>query len=71
MAHLGKLLVALGLGLAALGVVLWLGSRLAGLGRLPGDFTLRRDGLTVYLPIGTSILLSLALTFLLNVLWRR
>lgn len=40
----------------------WL-SRL-GLGRLPGDITVRWRGRLVYLPITTTILLSLALTLL-------
>ena len=35
-----------------------------GLGRLPGDITVRWRGRLVYLPITTTILLSLALTLL-------
>jgi hypothetical protein len=71
MAHLGRLLVALGLGIAALGLLLWAGSRLPGLGHLPGDIQVRRGNFTFYFPLATSILLSLALTLLLNLLWRR
>jgi hypothetical protein len=33
-----------------------------GLGRLPGDVTLRWKGRTLYLPITTTVLLSLLLT---------
>jgi hypothetical protein len=33
-----------------------------GLGRLPGDITVRWRGRNIYLPITTTILLSLALT---------
>ena len=40
----------------------WL--RKYGLGRLPGDITVRRGGRDYYLPIATTILLSLALTLL-------
>ncbi len=40
----------------------WL--RKYGLGRLPGDITLRRMGRNYYLPFTTTILLSLALTLL-------
>jgi hypothetical protein len=40
----------------------WL--RKYGLGRLPGDITLRRGGRNYYLPFTTTILLSLALTLL-------
>lgn len=35
-----------------------------GLGRLPGDITIRWKGRVVYLPITTTLLLSLALTLL-------
>jgi hypothetical protein len=38
----------------------WLGRH--GLGRLPGDITVRWRGRSIYLPITTTILLSLALT---------
>jgi hypothetical protein len=38
----------------------WLSRR--GLGRLPGDITVRWRGRTLYLPITTTVLLSLALT---------
>jgi hypothetical protein len=40
----------------------WLARR--GLGRLPGDITIRWKGRVVYLPITTTLLLSLALTLL-------
>lgn len=40
----------------------WLARR--GLGRLPGDITVRWRARTIYLPITTTILLSLALTLL-------
>jgi hypothetical protein len=40
----------------------WL--RKYGLGRLPGDITLRHKGRLYYLPFTTTILLSLALTLL-------
>ena len=40
----------------------WLSRR--GLGRLPGDITVRWRGRLVYLPITTTILLSLLLTLL-------
>ena len=40
----------------------WLGRR--GLGRLPGDITVRWRGRPLYLPITTTLLLSAALTLL-------
>ena len=44
----------------------WL--RRKGLGRLPGDITLRYRGKLYYLPITTTILLSLALTLITRII---
>ena len=42
-----------------------------GVERLPGDLVFRRGNLTVYLPIGLMILLSVVGTIVLNVILRR
>ena len=39
-----------------------------GLGRLPGDLTLRWKGRRIYVPITTTLLLSLALTLLVRLI---
>lgn len=62
---MGRLLIYAGIGIAVLGGLLFLGGRIPGIGHLPGDFVLRRGGLTVYFPLATSILLSLLLTLIL------
>ena len=59
---MGKLLVLVGLGIAALGVLVMLG---VPLGRLPGDISVRRDGFSFYFPLTTSIVLSIILTLIL------
>ena len=56
---MGQALVLIGLIVAAIGGLIWAG---VPLGRLPGDIVIRRDNFTFYLPITTSILVSLALT---------
>jgi Protein of unknown function (DUF2905) len=61
---MSKLLIALGLILVAVGLVWTLGERL-GLGRLPGDIVIEREGMRIYLPITTSIIVSIALSLLL------
>jgi hypothetical protein len=66
----GRVLVAAGVILAAVGLVLLLADRLPGLGRLPGDLVLRRGGATIYLPLGTCLLLSAVLTLLFALLRR-
>ena len=70
MSQLGRLFISLGVLLAVVGVVLVVGSKL-GLGRLPGDVVLERKNVRVYFPIVTSILVSLVLSVLLNLLLRR
>jgi hypothetical protein len=55
----GPLLVGVGLLIAFIGGLVWLGLPL---GRLPGDIVIRRDQVTVYVPITTGILISVVLT---------
>ena len=59
---MGKILVVVGLLIAGVGVLIVLGLPL---GRLPGDLVYRRGGVTIYLPIATSVLLSVVLTLVL------
>jgi len=61
----------LGLVLTALGGLLLLGSRLPGLGRLPGDIIIQKENFTLCIPITTSILLSVLLSLVLWLLGRR
>jgi putative intracellular protease/amidase len=66
MGDLGRVLIAVGLLIAAVGgAVLLLGKAGLPLGRLPGDFVWRGRHTTVYFPLVTSILLSAALTLIL------
>ena len=59
---MGKLLVIAGAVLMALGLVIWAG---VPLGKLPGDFMVRRGPVTFYFPLVTSIILSVVLTLLM------
>ena len=70
LAPMGRILLIVGLGLALLGGLLLLLQR-AGLSRLPGDLVYRRDGLTLFLPLGTSLLLSILITLILMLLRKR
>lgn len=70
--HIGKWILVLGLGITAVGAVVWLAGRLGlPLGRLPGDLRFETGGVTCFVPLATSILLSLVLTLILNVILRR
>jgi hypothetical protein len=59
---MGKILVLIGLGIAALGVLVMFGLPL---GRLPGDIVVRRGNFSFFFPLATSIILSILLTLLL------
>ncbi len=64
--ELGKLLVIFGAMLAVVGVaVMLLGRMHIPLGRLPGDFMYRGKHTTVYLPLATSLVVSVVLSILL------
>ena len=68
MPQLGKLLVIVGLALAGLGALLWLGrgwGLFSWLGKLPGDFSFKGKNVSFYFPLGTSLVLSVVLTLLL------
>jgi len=66
----GRILLFVGLGMAVLGGVLLLGSRIPWLGRLPGDIVYRKGSFSFYFPIVTSILLSIVLSIVVNLLRR-
>jgi hypothetical protein len=61
MESLGKTMLAVGLGVAVLGALLWLAGRF-GFRGLPGDFRFGDENFRVYVPLGTSILISILLT---------
>ena len=67
---LGRWLLWAGLALAGLGGLFMLLGRLPWVGRLPGDIRIQRDGFSCFIPLATSLLLSVVLTILLNVLAR-
>jgi Protein of unknown function (DUF2905) len=71
MNDLGRLLIGVGLVLLiAGGLLLLLGRTGFPLGRLPGDISYRGKNLSVYFPLGTSILLSVVLSLIFYLLSR-
>jgi hypothetical protein len=75
MTDLGKILVGFGVVMLLLGGILLLAGSLSGkvpwLGRLPGDIDIQRGGWSIYIPLGTSLLISIVLTLILAVFGRR
>ena len=72
---IGKLLIGIGVAIAVIGVLLIAADRIPGLGgavswlgKLPGDLSYKRDNVSVYFPIATSIVLSIVLSLLFYIL---
>jgi Protein of unknown function (DUF2905) len=71
MNEIGKVLVGLGLLLVFIGVLVLVAARTGlPLGRLPGDFAYRGKHVSIFFPLGTSILISVVLTLALYLLSR-
>lgn len=66
MADVGRLLLVFGVLLVVIGGALMLFGRF----HLPGDFTFRSGGLTIYVPLATSLILSVLATIVLNLVFR-
>jgi hypothetical protein len=65
MVELGKALLGFGLLLVVIGAALLMAARFGlPLGRLPGDISYRGKNVTVFFPLGTSILISVVLSIL-------
>jgi hypothetical protein len=62
---MARFLIILGVLIVVIGL-LWPYLSKLGLGHLPGDIVIERDGVTIYIPIVTCLLLSLLLS---AVLW--
>lgn len=78
MSGLGKALILLGSILLVLGGIFlavgkWSNSEggLGWLGRLPGDFIIKRDNVTFYFPLATSIIVSVVGSLIFYFFFRR
>ena len=71
MPDLGKALIMVGAVIVVVGLALSVGPRIPFLGRLPGDIAVNRGNVHFYFPIVTSLILSVVLTLILNIVFRR
>ena len=71
MPEIGKLLIIVGGFIVVIGLFLTLGLPIPYLGKLPGDISVDRGNVHFYFPIVTGLLVSLVLTVLLNLFFRR
>ena len=68
--EVGKVLLVVGLLIAAVGLLAVLGVRLP-LGNLPGDIRIEGERGGIFIPLATMIVISIVLTVSLNLLLRR
>lgn len=66
----GKILMLVGGVLLVVGLILHYSERFSWFGRLPGDIIIERENFRLYIPIATSILLSILLTIILYIVNR-
>ncbi len=69
LSSLGKVLLLFAVVLGVVGLALILLGHVPVLGKLPGDLVIRRGGVTFFFPIVTSIILSVVLTVLINLIF--
>ena len=65
----GPMIVGAGIVLVVIGILVWLGG-FGWFGRLPGDVRIERDTVRVYIPLVSMLVVSIALTLLLNLIRR-
>ena len=71
MENIGRLLMIGGIILFIVGGLVFLASKFGiPFGHLPGDIHIQRDGFSFYFPLASSILISIVLTILVNVIIR-
>jgi hypothetical protein len=68
---LAKVLILVGVVLALLGGLLLFVGKVPFLGRLPGDIVIRRENWSLYVPLTTSLVISIVLTVLVALFSRR
>ena len=61
----GKILLLFGLIIAALGALLLLTDKFPFIGKLPGDINIKKEHFQFFMPIASSIVLSLVITLIL------
>ena len=68
--EIGKILVVVGLVVAAIGLLAVVGIRLP-FGNLPGDIRIEGENGVIVIPLGTMAVVSIVLTLVLNLFLRR
>jgi len=68
---MGRVLIVVGLVIASVGLVMVFGPRIPVLGHLPGDITIKGENVTLFIPLGTMLVVSILASVALSLLNRR
>ena len=68
---IGKLLIASGVVLVVVGLLVMVGGKIPYLGKLPGDISIQRKNFSFHFPVVTCLVISVILTVLLNLFFRK
>lgn len=71
LASFGRFLMLTGIIMLGLGIYLTVSDKIPVIGKLPGDIVVKKEGFRFYLPIITSLLISIILTIITNLLFGR
>lgn len=64
MSEIGRILVVIGLLIVICGILISIIGKFSLIGKLPGDILVKHDGFTFYLPITTSIIISIIISII-------
>jgi uncharacterized membrane protein YkgB len=71
MQGVGWALIVLGIVIAVVGVLMVAGPRIPIIGHLPGDIVIQRENVTIYIPLGTMLVVSIVASLVIALLNRR
>lgn len=69
--QLGKILLLVGVILAIIGAILTFANKVPFIGKLPGDLYIKKNNISIYFPLTTSIIISIILSVILYFLGRK
>lgn len=62
---MGALIILAGVVLIVIGLAMYFSDKIPLLGKLPGDFLIKKENFTFYFPLATSIILSIVISLIL------
>ena len=71
MSEIGKIVIIFGIIMVIVGVFLVFSPKIPFMGKLPGDIVIKRDGFTFYFPLATSIIISILITIIINLFFKK